>query len=259
MKVNLYFPWRMTQDRLEAFLATLEFVPKMYPFDGVFSVDSGHPRFNRCGTRNLAMQHALDHKVDVAVVCDADSIPEEKTLREAIENASDGRMHFPFDIAWYVERKAIYKLRQGCNLDQIKSRIIDKCLSEGGAYVCQPSAWFKAGGMDEGLIGWGCDDRSFLAASRTILGMPVKHEGVLLCLPHYRPSDVGEPVWHPEDVDIMIQYQDAYMNPEKMQEVIDERRAYLSSPEQAAAQERRATIRVFSPNLHGQYEAGDDS
>lgn len=243
MRVNLYIPWRSTDDRYPAYVLTVEKLLPMYPWNAVYSVDSGHPSFNRAATRNVAFRHALETGVDVVVCCDADSIPEASVLLEAIAAAPDGLFHFPFDIVWYLGSKAIERVRQGQHLEQLKSRIIDKCESEGGIWVCQPETWWKAGGMDDGILYWGCDDRAFLSASRTMVGMPVKHQGVLLCLPHYRPTDVGEPVWHPPDVELLIKYQEAYMKPEEMEKLINERRTYLSGAEQIPTEERRPIIR----------------
>ena len=215
------FPWRPTPDRIPAWEVVSARIPTFYPFYEVWTVDSGHDTFNRAATRNLAVEWAGSRGADVVVLNDADSIPEQGPLWEAIETAQDGLIHFPFDIVWYLQYKATMWLKVGHNLAQLRSRIIDKCESEGGVWVCTPEAWFKAGGMDDRLNGWGCDDRSFLAASRTLLGMPVKHQGVLCCLWHDRPPP--EEVWVPSEVEVMINYQEAYLNPEKMRKVIDDR------------------------------------
>lgn len=241
-KVNLYFPWRETADRREAFEVTKEKVLSLYFFDDVYTVDSGHRSFNRAASRNVAAEHSLG-KCDVIVLCDADSIPEKHALLAAIDSAHDGLMHFPFDIAWYLGSKSLERIKLGQNLEQLKSRIIDKCPSEGGIWVCKPETWFAAGGMDDRLKYWGCDDRAFLAASRTLVGMPVKHQGVLLCLPHNRPHDSGEEVWYPDDVKILLEYEAAYQQPQKMKGVIDARRAYLSSAESRETEERSPIIR----------------
>ena len=247
MKVNIYFPWRETPDRVEAFEVTKEKVLPMYFFDGIYTVDSGHRSFNRAASRNLAAEHAREN-CDVMVLCDADSIPEQQPLLDAIASASDGLMHFPFHEVWYIEKKGMIRARAGAYVEQIRSRIIDKCQSEGGVWVCEPKTWWKAGGMDDRLRYWGCDDRSFLAASRTLVGMPVKHEGVLLCLPHERQS--GDAAWHPPDVLILLEYEGAYQQPEKMKEVIDARRAYLSGAVSGETEECSPVIRSIPRDLY---------
>lgn len=248
MKVMLGFPWRCTDDRYMAYEITTSLMSSRYDFSAVFTVDSGHKRFNRCASRNLIVQLAEKNGADVVVINDADSVVEyPETLNEAILCAyADGLMHFPFDEAWYVEHKGMIRVRDGQNSYQIRSRIIDKCESEGGVWVCRPDTWWRAGGQDERLNGWGCDDRAFLAASRTLVGDPVKHHGILYCLPHYRPQN--EEVWVPEEVRLMIDYQSAYKQPDKMKEVIDAR-PNLLSPESATSEERSPVIRVLQGDL----------
>lgn len=220
MKVHLAIPWRPTEDRLESFKVTLERVRRYYDYDALYTVDSGHTNFNRAASRNLAVEVAQEAGADIVVLNDADSVPEHNTtVVEAIEAAyADGLMHFPFSEVWYIDYKGLVRVQQGHGQHQIQSRIWDKCESEGGIWICKPETWWKAGGQDPRLNGWGCDDRSFLAASRTLVGPPQKHDGVLFCLPHYRPT--GEEIWIPEEVQLLIEYQSAYLQPEEMQRII---------------------------------------
>lgn len=249
MSVALIFPWRPTDDRLEAWELTKSVVSGLYPFDLVATVDSGHDKFNRSASRNVGAVLAESVGAEVVVICDADSIPYRDPLVAAINGASDGLIHFPFDEAWYVQRKAIFRIRNGYSQPhQLRDRIIAACSSEGGVWVCKPETWFKAGGQDPRLAGWGCDDRAFIAASRTLVGMPVKHPGKLICLPHYTQVDRGD-AWLKEDVELLVRYQDAYMNPDKMKEIIDER-TYVSSSEPGAASECSPTIRILSQYLY---------
>lgn len=218
MKVVLAFPWRPTEDRLEAWQITKELLPTMYDFAFVVTADSGHHSFNRPASRNLCVNVAKKNKADVIVLCDADSVPQPDPLVAAIEAAADGLMHFPFHEAWYISYKGMLRVRQQASPEQVRSRIWDKCFSEGGIWVCKPQTYYQAGEQDHRLNGWGCDDRAFLAASRTLVGMPVKHEGFLYCLPHTRPSE--EEIWVPKEVELMIEYQDAYEQPERMKGVV---------------------------------------
>jgi hypothetical protein len=221
MRVLLGFPWRPTEDRRRAFEVTYDRLVNLYPFSAVVTVDSGHAPFNRPQSRNLIFDVAEEREMDVVVCCDADSVPTESALVAAIDGAEDGKMHFPFDEAWYVNEKGMLRVAANATAEQVKSRIYDKCSSEGGAWVCTPQTWLRAGGQDYRLANWGCDDRAFLAASRTLVGMPVKHQGVLYCLPHFRPEE--SEIWVPEEVGVLTEYESAYMNPEKMLAVIDSR------------------------------------
>ncbi len=221
MKVVLGLPWRATQDRLEAFEVTRHRLLSAYDFSFVLTADSGHTIFNRCASRNLIFEEAVKLDADVVVCCDADSVPQDESLVEAIESAKDGLMHFPFHEAWYLNEKGMIRVKNRATSEQIKSRIYDKCSSEGGAWVCTPETWSKAGRQDPRLANWGCDDRAFLAASRTLVGMPVKHHGILYCLPHNRPEE--KEIWVPEEVKLLVEYESAYLNPEVMQSIIDSR------------------------------------
>ncbi len=228
MRTALIFPWRPTDDRLQAFQVTKELVPSFYDFDFILTVDSGHPIFNRSASRNYGVHLATLRNVDVVVVCDADSVPQKETLKAAIAAAPDGLMHFPFHEAWYINEKGMIRVRQNATTEQIRSRIYDKCNSEGGVWVCRPETWWKAGGQDPRLANWGCDDRAFLAASRTLVGMPVKHDGFLYCLPHTRPSE-GE-IWIPEEVQVMVEYQEAYGDQEKMKKLLSPNPVQIENP-----------------------------
>ena len=251
MKVILGLPWRYTYDRLEAYNVTTGILPQLYEFDAMFTADSGHPKFNRSATRNLIFEVAEENNADVVVCCDADSVPEEAALRAAISAAVDGGMHFPFHEVWYVENKGMQRVKNRASTEQIRSRIIDKCQSEGGIWVCTPETWRTAGGQDPRLANWGCDDRAFLAASRTLVGMPNKHHGILMCLPHLRPTD--KDIWIPEEVQLMIEYQDAYQQPQKMKEIIDARPNDPMSLAESS-EERSPDVRVLSGNLRTRHK-----
>jgi hypothetical protein len=253
MKVALVFPLRLTPDRQEAWDVTSAIVPSLFPFYRVYTSDSDHSDFNRPASRNVGVDTAQKDGADVVVICDADSVPEELPLHEAIQGAFDDRlMHYPFHEAWYVDWKGMTRVKQRATADQVRSRIWDKCASEGGVWVCTPETWWQAGGQDPSLAHWGCDDRAFLAAARTLVGDPQKHQGILYCLPHTRPTD--EEIWVPEEVQLMMQYQDAYQKPLLMKELIDGR-SNLSSSFETASEERSPAVRVFQRDVHIRHKA----
>lgn len=219
MKVLLAFPFRDSDgSRIEAFVRTRECLEGMYEWDDIREFDSGHEPFSRAATRNMAMQYGLDNDYDVVVCCDADSVPEPEPLRDAINGASDGLIHYPFTTVYELIPKA--SLQVGVQPPSIlQNRAISKCESEGGVWVCRPDTWFLAGGQDERFTGWGCEDRAFISASKTLIGDPVKHPGALFCMYHTRPQDY----WLTEDVLLLIQYNDAFKDVERMREIIDGR------------------------------------
>lgn len=220
LKVVLGIPWRPTEDRIRPYEFCRPRLQQMYPWAQVLEGDSGHQPFRRGATRNLLVHEAGVLGADVVVLCDADSLPDPRPLADAIEMAyRDGKMHFPFHQAWYMEQKAYQRIELGQTYEQLRSRIIDKCPSQGGCWIMRPDVWWEAGGMDDRIAGWGSEDRAFLAACNTILGPPVIHTGVLLCMPHLQDPNK----WLTEDVAILSEYHDRFQQPERMKEYLDSR------------------------------------
>lgn len=226
LRVVLGIPWRPTPDRVRAYDFLRPKLDSLYPWYKTYTGDSGDIPFRRGATRNYLVRVAESYKADVVVLCDADSLPEPGPLADAIRMAAeDNKIHFPFHQAWYMEQKVYARIEAGQSLEQLKSRIIDKCATQGGCWVMTPQAWWACGGMDDRLIGWGGEDRAFLAASNTILGAPVIHHGILLCLPHL-PDDHR---WLHDDVVILNEYHERYQQPERMKEYIESRVDVFSS------------------------------
>ncbi|HMD82604.1 MAG TPA: hypothetical protein VKE92_14915 [Anaerolineales bacterium] len=249
MKVLLAFPFRdMDGSRAPLYHQTLRVVGQMYPWDAIIEVDSGHESFNRAATRNLAMEYGQINNFDIVVVNDADSVASEWAMSEAINGAhSDNLIHFPFDTFYELIPKATAQVGVQ-SIEILKQRAYGKGQSEGGIWVCKPEVWFKAGGQDERFAGWGCEDRAFLSATHTLVGKSVKHQGPLFCMYHDRSTN-NAASWIPEEVDLLVQYNDAYQQPEKMREIIDGR-SYYSVPFEATAEECGPTIRELPRDLY---------
>lgn len=227
----------------------------MYEWECVVEVDSGHERFNRAATRNLAVKWATINGFDIVVLNDADSVPEVGGMVAAINGAAlDDLIHFPFNRVYELVPKATNFV--GIQSPAIlMNRAYAKCESEGGIWVMKPRVWQKAGYQDERFGGWGCEDRAFIAANHTLVGKPVKHDGSLFCMYHDRTSNESES-WLPEEVELLIRYNDAYLNPEEMENIINERLNYLGAVA-GTTEERSPTVRVLSGDLYRQYEIGD--
>lgn len=243
MRAVLVFPFRddSVGSREQAFNKTVSLLRVMYDWCAILTVDSGHSRFNRAATRNLGVQEAIKRGADVVVLCDADSIPERIPLVEAIHAASDDRFHYPFDQVWAMSPKITPTIGKK-NLRQLENRAISRSgRSEGGIWVFKPEIWTKIGGQDPRLAGWGCEDRSFLSVTHTLVGEPVFHEGVLLCLHHGR---IAEETWLPGDVELMIRYQAALGDPKTTREIIDERLDSFGSLD-GSTKERGPVVRVL--------------
>lgn len=225
LDVVLAIPFRDDSDntRLPAFQVVKEKLSTFYDFKHVLVVDSGHVPFNRSATRNLAVKRSQEVSADVIVLCDADSIPEEEPLRAAIHDSyADGLIHYPFNEVWEMAGKAIYLVKAGRNVNQLRTRAFHKYgHSQGGVWICRPDVWWAAGGQDPRLSGWGCEDRAMVASSNTLIGHPKHHEGVLMCLYHKRPSAAEQ--WIPEDVELLHRYEKARGNALETKGIINER------------------------------------
>ena len=224
MKVALVIHFRddAAGSRRAAFEVTKDVVSNRYRFDDILVVDSGHERYNRAASRNYGVRLAEERGCDVVVLNDADSIPESVPLTQAIEGAyADGLMHFPFNEVWYLVPKATARIKT-TPLVQLRNRALHRTgPSNGGVWVCRPDVWWKTGGQDERIAGYGAEDRAHLAATRTLVGESVVHEGVLLCAYHDRELGPTE-TWNYDDVQLMERYHHAFGNPEATQALIDE-------------------------------------
>lgn len=244
MQVVLAYPFRPDgHERAWNFEHVRRCVDTYYDWNYIIQVDSGHKKFNRAATRNLAVNEADKLGADVVVICDADSVPENQPLNDAILGAfQDDKIHYPFDTVYEMIPKATQQIGRQ-NIEQLKQRAFGKCESEGGIWVTKPSTWRRAGGQDSRFAGWGCEDRAFLAANRTLVGMPVKHPGALFCMYHNRDQN-NEDAWDPGEVAILIKYQEAYQNPIDMLKVIYDR-AYHEYHEAVTAHERTPSIVIL--------------
>lgn len=227
MKVVLVFHFRndASGSRQVAFDATRAAVVHLYPFDHVLVVDSGHEPYSRAASRNLGVRQAEGLGADVVVVNDADSIAEARPLKDAIEQAYvDGLVHHPFNECWYLIPKSTKRIGT-TPLGQLRNRAISRTgPSNGGIWVCRPDVWWATGGQDDRFTGYGAEDRSHLAATVTLVGQSVHHEGVLLCAYHDRQLGTHE-VWNYDDVVLMERYHGAYRDEAATRAIIAERYA----------------------------------
>jgi hypothetical protein len=224
MKTGLIFGYRDDQagSRSAAFEVTKDIVSHLYPFDYIATVDSGHAVYNRAATRNLGMQQAERQGCDVVVLNDADSIPEKEPLRIAIEQSVDsGLIAHPFNEVWMLIPKVTNRIKT-TPLPQLRNKVISiSGPSRGGIYVCRPAVWWRTGGQDERLVGYGTEDRCHLAATTTLIGESIIIPGVLLCAYHDRQLGPTEN-WNYEDVLLMNRYHAAFMDPIAMTALITE-------------------------------------
>jgi len=188
MRVLLGFHYRDdgSRRREQIFGRVRPIVESLYSWDKVVVCDSGHTPYNRAASRNEVVKIAEQENFDVAVICDADSIPHKDSLAQAIDYALRyERLTIPFDRVKvlpavrfnarpdrYAKLKPLYEYGESC----------------GGIYVCTPSLWRRLGGMEERVVGWGFEDQIILSASITFASGPVFIPGVLYTINHPRDA-----------------------------------------------------------------------
>lgn len=95
---------------------------------------------------------------EVAVIADADTIPEPLPVGEAVARVYDrGGAIRPHDRLWHLNRAQSRQLArhgpQAVTIDHRTKRHLG-----GGLLVVERSAWDKVGGYDERFVGWGHED-----------------------------------------------------------------------------------------------------
>lgn len=193
-------PWRQTSpERRKAFEYVKNwFVKNMdareedgarYP---LLTPDSGHEKFNRGASRNLGVTQARDAKV--VILCDADTVPEEGPLREAIYAASkDDRLHLPYTHFRGLTQSGTRRAFRGRPLTDLPTED-EHDHATGGILVIQPKAYWKAGGHPE-LTGWGFEDTIFRICADAILGDSRRYTGNIHHLWHPKDWNLGSPQW----------------------------------------------------------------
>jgi hypothetical protein len=193
VRVAAVIPWRGGQPDRERHHQTVrahlrDLLPDAWHIDA----DSGHQPFSRAGSRNHGVRLAQDVGAEVVVLCDADTLPEREPLLAAIDGAHDGRLHLPYTRYRSLTRRGLAQYRRGdplmdCEVDH------DHGWATGGVLVIQPEAWWRAGGMDEAMVGWGFEDSAFRVAVDALLGPTVRHDGVIHHLWHKPDWNIGSP------------------------------------------------------------------
>ena len=189
MRVALGIPfWGDEPARTRAYWATYGVITKLFPFDEVIQLPPGLS--GRGASRNYIAQEAHQRGCDVVVICDADTIPEPKGLRDAIYGAHTlGGQHFPYESFRYLSEYGTalwYDNRQ---------EAFDHCDMEGpgsygGVFAMRPEEYWAAGGFPQ-LEGWGFEDIIFVVQTRTLIRDAVWHPGSITHLWHPSAVSVG--------------------------------------------------------------------
>jgi hypothetical protein len=147
-------------------------------------VDTGHEPFCLAACRNKIVRLAETRGFDVAVLGDADTLPEREPLLAAIQAAADDtRVHLPYTEYRSLREDGTKQYLTGTRLEDCNHLVVPYATS--GVYVTTPATWWACGGQDERMLGWGMEDVAWLVAHRVLLGTePARHSGRLYALHH---------------------------------------------------------------------------
>jgi hypothetical protein len=151
MRVVTLVPWRPGDARREELWQHVHGKLKQLGFP-VVTGDAEGP-WSRASACNAAAQRAGGW--DVALIADADTIPEAAPVMTAVERvAAHGGAIRPHDKLWFLSQgeTRLYFMRGRVNF---KPRMVNR---GGGLLVVSRDAWDRVGGYDERYIGWGHED-----------------------------------------------------------------------------------------------------
>lgn len=221
LKASIAIPYRDSDgSRAAGHQKALSYISELGYSIRIHDSDPGQP-FNRAQARNNAVRDSDD---DVIIICDADSVPEAEPLKAAVEGAFRyGVCHFPFDVVRDLDSNGTEQSGFPTPLASL-SYLQEYGPSQGGCWVIRPDCWWKAGGQDERLTGWGQEDRAFLVCTMTLLGRSVSLPGRLYTMHHRRSGRI-----HPEDLTIFNQYNSLYGDVVMLRRYLHERGSYEES------------------------------
>lgn len=84
-KIVVIIPWRETPERLPAFVKVNRFYKENFSKIPVHFSDSNSLKFNRSSACNRGIVNAINKGYDIAIINDADCLPQKRSLLSAIE------------------------------------------------------------------------------------------------------------------------------------------------------------------------------
>ncbi|MET0673790.1 MAG: hypothetical protein ABWY37_09885 [Microbacterium pygmaeum] len=214
--VTVVVPWRPAPSRVPAFEFVLDWYARLLPEFAVRTVDTDDDVFVLAACRNRGI--AAADPDEVVVVCDADTLPEPGSLREAVAAArTSGLVHLPYTQYRWLGAAGDAQLRAGVPADQCSHELVVGACS--GVYVTTPRTWARHGGQDERFRGWGFEDAAWYLAHETLLGaVPVRHDGNVYAMHHVAEVRAGPR--YEANAALMQRYRDAAGDPRAMAQLV---------------------------------------
>src|SRR5690606_26747423 len=156
MSLTVLIPWRPQPSRVDAFDAVVAWYRENLGDVNIRTVDTDDEAFNLARCRNLGIASINDPN-SVAIINDADTIPERDALLDAIAQAeTSGRVHLPYTQYHWLGAKGTEQLLEGHPAHRADHEVVLGACS--GVYVTTPATWWSHGGQDERFRGWGFED-----------------------------------------------------------------------------------------------------
>lgn len=214
--VTVILPWRPQPSREPAFESVVAWYRQNLPDATIRAVDSEDEIFNLARCRNLGISAVANG--EVAIINDADTIPELAPLLEAIAAAaSSGVVHLPYTAYHWLGLSGTEQYRAGIRAATCDYELVLGACS--GVYVTTPEAWWSHGGQDERFRGWGFEDAAWYLAHETLLGEPPRrHSGRVFALTH--TQEVRQGIQYDLNAGLMGEYRQASVSIDAMRRVV---------------------------------------
>lgn len=177
--------------------------------------------FNRSRALNEAARVA--GVWDVAVILDADTVPDFDRLLDAVDLAAEtGKLVCPQDVFRSLTRegtKAV--LAGGCAIAEAPKRW-DYPRPKSSCIVLSRALWEQTGGFDERFEGWGFEDASFYHACEALAGVERLEGPVWHCWhPRSGEKDPASEAYRANEA-LGARYKAARHDPDAMREILSE-------------------------------------
>lgn len=214
---TVVIPWRPQPSRIPAFETVAAWYREHLPDARLTTIDTDDEPFNLARCRNQGVA-ALDADDDIAILADADTLPEIGPLRAAIAAAAtSGLVQLPYTEYHWLGAPGTAQYRAGTPIDACDFELVRGACS--GVYVTTRATWLRHGGQDEGFRGWGYEDAAWYLAHETLLGAPPqRHEGRVYQLHHVAETRAG--AHFDANAARMERYREAAGNPVAMRALV---------------------------------------